>query len=65
MVHGFERKCIVHETVTIMVHFFIYANMYILLYKCTYTYYTFFYVRGWNMTRRDVKKTKLKNKTLG
>ena len=39
----FERICIVYETIDGMVHFlFIYAIMYILLYKCRYTYYSLF-----------------------
>jgi hypothetical protein len=32
MQHGFKRMCIVSETLVVMVHFFIYAIMYILIY---------------------------------
>jgi len=42
MWHGFEIMCIVYERLSSMVCFFIYAFMYILLYKCRYTYYTLF-----------------------
>jgi hypothetical protein len=30
--HGFKIMCIVYETIAAMIHFFIYAIMYILLY---------------------------------
>ena len=42
MKHDFERMCIVYEIGIAMVHFFIYTIVYILLYKCRYTYYTLF-----------------------
>ena len=44
MIHGFEAICDVHEAIEALVHFFIHpVVMYILLYKCLYTYnYTLF-----------------------
>ena len=39
---GFETMHIVREAMEPLVHFFVYAIMYILLYKCRYTYYTLF-----------------------
>jgi hypothetical protein len=43
MIHGFKEMCDVHEATIDLVHFFIDAViMYILLYKCIYTYYTLF-----------------------
>ena len=42
MQHGFGRMCIVHEAFIAMVCFFVYTIIYILLYKCRYTYYTLF-----------------------
>ena len=38
MQNGFERICITHETMDVVVRFFIYAFMYKTLYKCRYTY---------------------------
>jgi hypothetical protein len=40
--HGFERMCIFYERLGAKVCFFIYAIVYILVYKCTYTYYNLF-----------------------
>jgi hypothetical protein len=38
-----RKMCMVYESLVAMVHFFIYAIMYILLYyKCRFTYYTLF-----------------------
>jgi hypothetical protein len=43
MIHGFEAMCDIHETTKVLISFFIHAVvMYILLYKCIYTYNYFF-----------------------
>ena len=43
MIYGFEEMYDIHEAILALVHFFIHSVvMYILLYKCLYTYYTLF-----------------------
>ena len=42
MKHGFKTKCDVHEPIEALVYFCIHVVMYILLYKCIYSYYTLF-----------------------
>ena len=38
MIHGFEEMCDVHEVTIALIRFFHAIIMYILLYKCIYTY---------------------------
>ena len=42
MRRGFEAMHDVHEATKALVHFEIHVVMYIILYKCIYTYYTLF-----------------------